>query len=249
MSRLQPLMRMLVVLLAAVLLADAAWAWLPTTTELRRMWLRDRELSHPIHLSYRNPDQTDGFDVMIRPDGLWGKRIVRNREITRTVWKWGPRIWIYGQAGGATMGQRSGITWDDWLFDPAIDQLLALTPADMLDTRGLGAMADGQDAWIFGARHEQAAPPWFAVRSSPMRMLAWETADLQLGQVHFEYGARERYPNLIRFDRSDQELRFRRTAQDLRARTEQYDWTIPASVRDSAVVVQTRRLDGPEPAR
>src|SRR5690606_14388633 len=89
MSRLQPLMRMLVVLLAAVLLADAAWAWLPTTTELRRMWLRDRELSHPIHLSYRNPDQTDGFDVMIRPDGLWGKRIVRNREITRTVWKWG----------------------------------------------------------------------------------------------------------------------------------------------------------------
>ena len=225
-------------LLVAVLVASQAAAWLPTTSELRRLWERDRALGQPLWLEYVG-DEGERFEVLIRPDGLWGKRVHRPHEVTRTTWKWGQRIWLYGTAD-PTQGRRVEAGWDDWLFEPWAEILIALEPRETFAVTGLGRFPEGL-FWVIGGRHERAAGPWVALEESPLRLRRWQSARNDSAVILADYDQRGQYPTRLIFERSGRApLHFQRAAYEGRPNLARLGWTIPDAV---LATPQTRPAD------
>ncbi len=214
--------------LLVFLVAERAAAWLPTTPELRRLWERDRALGQPLWLEYEG-SEGERLEVLIRPDGLWGKRVHRPNEATRTTYKWGQRIWLYG-ADEPTQGRRVEAGWDDWLFEPWAEILVALEPRETFAETGLGRFPEGL-LWVIGGRHERAAGHWIALEESPLRMRRWQSARDPGSVLLSDYDPNGKYPTRLTFQRTGRAPQhFYRTAAESRPNLPRLGWTIPAAV-------------------
>ena len=104
-----------------LLAAGTARAYLPSAAEVRKLWQVQRSIHGSLYLGYDSLKPAGGhMDIYIRADGLWAKRLRTDGQPSRTVWKWGPHIWVQTDQGLRT-GQRNGVGWDDWAFEPLWD--------------------------------------------------------------------------------------------------------------------------------
>lgn len=189
------------VLLMATLVATSAAAYLPSAAEVRRFWDDQRRIEGTLYLSYRAPSGvTEPFEVLIRPDGLWAKRVAGTNGKRRVIWKWAERLWVQEADGRLRAGRRTHPNWDDWVFEPRVDALLDMTPRQAFATRGLGRH-DDQYLWLFGARHTKAKGWWFGLLRDPIRLGLWRSSNPRIGRVRLEYDRGHKYPDRIRFSR------------------------------------------------
>lgn len=215
-------------MLTLLLVAAPALAWLPTTPELRRLWDRDRGLRQALWLEYTG-DEGERFEVVIRPDGLWGKRVHRQGEPARSTWKWGQRIWLFG-GDEPTQGRRREAGWDDWLFEPWAEILIALEPRETFTVSGLGRFPEGM-LWVIGGRHEAAPGRWLALEESPFRLRRWRSDRPEAPALVADYEGRAQYPSHLTFERVGRPpARYRRTAVEARPHLERLGWGIPEAV-------------------
>jgi len=190
-----------IVIVLLVLLPVGAFAYLPSPTELRHYWDQQRLNRGVVYLRYEsNTANRQVLEVRIRPDGLWGKRITLDNRAPVTHWYYGSQIWRKSQAGHWKPRPRKTADWDDWAFEPLIDVLLQLTPAQLLSRRGLGHDRDHYE-WIYGGRSERSAPPWFSLIGDPVRISQWVSDSKKLGFVRFKYQGTHKYPDIILFKR------------------------------------------------
>ena len=196
------------VLLSIVSMPDIAPAYLASPAELRNFWERERTLNAPLLLSFSDRSGKYELEIMLYPDGTWA-RTIRNGQRQQTVWKRGLDAWRLRD--GTWIREPRHISWEDWGFEPDIEVLLAMTPAELLLTRGLGRHPEGY-AWLYGARSDRAPAPWFGLLPDPLRLAIWNSTHERIGRVEYRYEGKHRYPDHIRFDRGRDVFSLHRTS-------------------------------------
>lgn len=187
-------------LLAGLCLATSAVAYLATTNEIALFWDRERSIPNEVYVRYESAESpAQILEIYVRTDGLWAKRVMTGDSVQREVWKWGLDTWQMRQ-GVWKKSPRRQATWEDWLFEPRVDVLLQLTSNEYFAVSGLGKHKEGY-AWIYGARHDLDAGPWFSLLRDPIRLGAWTSSNEDIGKIELAYAPKEFYPKQIVFER------------------------------------------------
>lgn len=143
------------------------FGYVPTIGEFRWLWNRERRITNPLLLVYKNPSGLE-LNIYLKPGGPWAKEVLYEGVRQEWIVKKDKTMFVF-RKGSWLQYERDTLNWDDWLFELNLKWIESMVPRDFFFTRAVGEYTKKNWIWLYGARHHHDPATWVAFLRNPLR--------------------------------------------------------------------------------